>query len=268
MWTSGSSVRKRFSFSMLLVAIAAISLVWAVGVVQTREPHVDGKSHRTKYMLRVPNASEPPSIESGNDAASIFQQIDKSFSQFATGSAAFAVPDEMKVGETRRVVARIGRTGEAADILNGLQPDLARHLWREGHITPTMGATLVGNGFEIRPDGEQIQAIGGGSYTEWQWLVTAQPPSGKKELDLHITAYLHVYGLEKPRLVYSESKVVAVNVNPRLLITNAIELNLQNGITAGIASVFTLLATLAGRWAWRRIRRCWRRTRPRRSRAD
>lgn len=189
----------------------------------------------------LPNASAAPPTTPAWDAATVFREIDRSFGELSHGTAIFNVPSDMRVGEPRHVIARIGRIGDAREILKNLPPGVTEE-WEQTNITPTMKASLVGaaSDFNIASNSAEEQVIGGG-YTEWNWLVTPLD-SGDKELTLYIVAVLRVAGYEKPRNVVVTTRRVRVHVNPRVWFRTFIEAHW------GTALAFVLGGIFVGAW--------------------
>lgn len=245
-------MRLKLPTGLSLVMFGAIAFAIAL---MTSHPTVPGSEYalanRRSYLLRVPNASEPAQISDWN-VAKVFRQIDSGFEQLAQGPAVFTAPDEMTVGETERVVARIARIGDDRDLLKGLPPGVVRE-WMQAHITPTMKASLTGADFDVRAETSEEQTVGGGRHTEWAWQVTPQI-SGKKQLTLRITAVVSVAGFEKPRDVVVTAKHVRVRVNASRWLMNFTEKHLDTAL----AVVLTAIFLGGGKKIWAAIRnRFW-----------
>lgn len=236
-----------------LVAVGAAAVAFAIMTMHAPIAPVasNDRAERAQHVLRVPNASTAPE-SSGWDVARVFRQIDAGFGQLAQGPALFTAPDQMTVGQTERVVARIARTGDDHDFLLGLPPGVVRE-WMQAHITPTMKASLTGADFDVKPETSEEQTVGGGRYTEWAWQVTPQI-SGDKALTLRITAVVAVAGFEKPRDVRLTTKHIRVHVNAtRWLMAFA-----DKHLDATLAIVLTAFFVGGGKKIWSTIRsRFW-----------
>jgi hypothetical protein len=213
-----------------LLVGAGVSFTLALGLPEhTAYERIEVPDSKSGFLFRQPDASEPPEVE-GWDAAKVFAHIDKEFGRLSEGSAVFNVPNEMRVAEPERVVARIARLGEEQDILRDLPPGVAKQ-WKQAHITPTMRARLNGAVADFKIDGEapEEQFVGGGNFTQWAWVVTPLA-SGEKELTLNISAVVTVAGYEKPRDVLVRTRRVHVRVNPKRWVNNFVEENWGKGL--------------------------------------
>jgi hypothetical protein len=116
----------------------------------------------------------------------LFNEIDQRFRALNPGQMLVNAPQTMRVGVAERFVLRIASAGQNA----GIAADLSGpSTTSEIHVTPTMRATLAGNGFTIAPISPEEQFIGGGSFTEWSWQVTPTD-SGDHELVVSVMVVL------------------------------------------------------------------------------
>jgi hypothetical protein len=115
----------------------------------------------------------------------LFNEIDERFKALNPGELVISAPKEMRVAVPERFVLRIA----AANQTDGITSDLstsAQTATSTVHVTPIMRATLDGAGFTIQSTSKEEQVIGGGSYTEWSWLVT---PTASGDRELVATVY-------------------------------------------------------------------------------
>jgi hypothetical protein len=227
---------------LLYVAAASLFVVTIADVHWPRDAPQGPNGIHSHLLLRQPNASEPAQVTSAWNPSTLFQEIDRHFAQLSPGKAVFTVPPEMRVGDARNVAFRIARVGDEREILKALPPGMVQQ-WQQAHITPTMKARLNGADFDIKSESSEEQVVGGGSYTQWDWLVTPQA-SGKKELTLHVVAVVTVSGYEKPRDVLVASRRVLVRVNPRLLMLTFVEAHW------GSALAFLIGVAAHALWQW------------------
>ncbi len=136
----------------------------------------------TDTTVTIPDHHHDVSTPEGQ----LLDEIDKRFRALNPGQMVVSAPRTMRVGVAERFVLRIASAGQNA----GIAADLSGpSTTSEIHVTPTMRATLAGNGFTIAPISPEEQFIGGGSFTEWSWQVTPTD-SGDHQLVVSVMVVL------------------------------------------------------------------------------
>jgi hypothetical protein len=172
-----------------------------------------------------PPGELPPLLSAENPSANppannVNFLINTALDQLGQGLITFDPPDQMAVGEQRRITARIIR-----EVTEQAQEQLEHGLGRAGGIPQTqeikvsseMEVVLRGANattFEIQQASEARQAVGQSDFTQWDWFVTPKK-SGQQILLLQVTAIIEIPGLAmKTKSLPVLEKTIHINVNP------------------------------------------------------
>lgn len=115
---------------------------------------------------------------------------------------------------------------------------------------PRMVARLEGQAFEITPEGDQVQAVGGTEETAWTWEVTPRR-KGRQILQLTVDALLDIDSRETPKRFRVLRKEIMVRVHWPRAIAAFLGGNWQWFLGGGGALA---LGARAFAWWWRRRR--------------
>lgn len=164
------------------------------------------------------------------------------------GKALFNPPEEMKVGENKRVVVRILQTSsdDGSDvevtIVAGLEGEVEPQIFNVT-VGTIMKANLAGPAFEIVSLTEEEQIVTPNRVTEWAWDISPTK-SGDQQLTLNLSVLVRAEGIGEKTFATSESRTVSVKINPRLAIASFIAEYWQWLATAIVVPV--------GTWAWKK----------------
>jgi hypothetical protein len=154
----------------------------------------------------LPTSSLPAKLD-------IDKIVQDAIDQLTVGKILFNIPEEMQVGKTERIEARIAKTitEDFNDKLQGNGKPIIQDI-KFGAVTEVK---LEGNGFDIKGISTGSLVTGGKEYTEWSWDVTPNK-RGERTLSLIVSAKIKIPELEidSVRNYTVEVKKIKVKVNP------------------------------------------------------
>jgi hypothetical protein len=171
-----------------------------------------------ELLYPPPAAAEPRLIEPETPPASappqpdFAEMVENELDELTPGNILFNPSEEMKVGVTERVEARIAKsdTAEFTLTLKGRgEPQIERI-----SVGTCMAVRLTGAKFDIESLSHEEQLVADDRFTQWEWDVTPLK-RGVHSLFLGVTVRIKIpdYGEEKKDFPVLEKKI-KVTVNP------------------------------------------------------
>lgn len=159
----------------------------------------------------APEGTSTPASETGADLGAL---IAKEINSLASGRLAYNPPNEMVLGETVRVTARIDKDASGTTDITSTMPGAGQPTVEPIKVGTFMKARLSGDGFDIQPLSNEEQLVAGDTFTEWSWDVTSRI-GGEHKLSLLVTVRLNVPGMGEEQRDYPvKDSVVSVRVTP------------------------------------------------------
>jgi hypothetical protein len=178
----------------------------------TEEPasELTAPSLATTAPIVLPTGIAPTSEAAVDLGALISQEINS----LTTGRLAYNPPDEMVLGETVRVTARIAKDGAGASDITSNMPGAGEPTVEPIKVGTFMKARLSGDGFDIEALSNEEQLVASDTFTEWSWDVTPRI-GGERRLSLLVTVRLNVPGMGEEQRDYPvKDSAVSVRVTP------------------------------------------------------
>ena len=163
-------------------------------------------------------SEEPQYTQVAAQIVDLNEKIRDYMNALPEGSASLIIPERMRMGEMSPVYARVFLPS-SEDMAEQLEAEIAADLPEDYQAVPfetkvnaKMRAILSGSSFDIIPlSGDQFTSPD--EITEWEWEVTPRK-SGEQTLRLTLRVLVEVEGLGEETWSTTQSKTVAVDVNP------------------------------------------------------
>jgi hypothetical protein len=150
--------------------------------------------------------------------------LEESLNKLKKGNLAYSTPEQMKVGQTEHVTARIGSPALSVEALKSELPagkDRAIDT-TVTPVSPRMKMELKSADFDITPLSSEEQAVGGDTPTTWEWDIGAKRPG---KLRLHLAAVVELKNLSRD--FTSIDRDITVQVDPVDAVSGFVKANWQ-----------------------------------------
>lgn len=141
------------------------------------------------------------------------------------GSVAFSSPPEIRYDETRLIDVKVSPSYSVEELRAQIRgPSDGTRL----RLAPSMGAKLVGGGFDIVSSTPERQVIAKGDTTTWQWAVTPKAGTyGTETVTLSLWAHVKVDGEPGEYTVRTFRRDIAIRITPLEFVGGFVRRNWQ-----------------------------------------
>lgn len=195
---------------LVIIACAFIIIIYTgdMAYTESAEPEAPADS----------SSEEPQYTQPASEIVDLNEKIRDYMNALPEGKASLVLPEHMRLGEMSPVYARVFLPSSEEmeqqledEITSSLPEDYQANTFGT-KVNAKMRAILSGANFDILPlSGDQFTNLD--EITEWEWEVTPLR-AGEQTLRLTLRVLVEVEGLGEETWSTTESKVVAVDVNP------------------------------------------------------